>query len=444
MGQIEALVSALQQHVPTADVISNIDTLREYAIDGVIPRLVVTPTGVEEIARTVALVNQYDLTLLARGNGSRMNLGGLPELIDVLINTSGAKRLLEHEGPDLTCHVEAGMTLAELQAQLASKGQRLALDPPNAEQTTIGGLLASNASGPKRLRYGSARDQVIGLRVVQASGEIARSGGRVVKNVAGYDLNKLYIGSLGTLGIIVEANFKLQPIPAAERTLLLSYTSCEDAMHTIAAINGSQLTPGALELIDARAASAMVELSGFTIPTNGYTLAVNFEGSQTMIQRQVDETYLIARKHNALMSDDLEGARQDQFWHAVRKHMQGTLTCKIAILVSQLAAYVHHLEDICSRYDLEAAVVAHAGNGILYVELRPGDALPRLTQGITEMRQRALQARGSLVIERCPVELKRHLNVWGEPGADFRFMQRLKEQFDPKGTFARGRFLGGL
>ncbi len=129
-----------------------------------------------------------------------------------MIETNQLDRLLEHEGPDLTCHVQAGITLASLQKQLARQGQRLSLDPPDAEQSTIGGILASNASGPKRLRYGTARDLLIGLRVVQANGDIARSGGRVVKNVAGYDLNKLYIGSLGTLGIIVEANFKLHPL----------------------------------------------------------------------------------------------------------------------------------------------------------------------------------------------------------------------------------------
>src|SRR5205823_7745787 len=135
-------------------------------------------------------------------------------------------------------------------AKLATKGQRLALDPSDAQQATIGGILASNASGPKRLRYGTARDMVIGLRVVQASGEIARSGGNVVKNVAGYDLNKLYIGSLGTLGIIVDANFKLHPLPVAEKTLILTFVHAAQAMQMTIALLGSLLTPSAIELID--------------------------------------------------------------------------------------------------------------------------------------------------------------------------------------------------
>src|SRR5206468_3922782 len=228
-------------------------------------------------------------------------------------------QLLDQEAPDLTCHVEAGLTLAALQAKLAKKGQWLALDPADAAQSTVGGILASNASGPKRLRYGSARDLVIGLHVIQANGEVTRSGGRVVKNVAGYDLNKLYIGSLGTLGIIVDANFKLHPLPIAERTLLLTFTSAQDSMQMVIALLGSLLAPSALELVDPGAASDMNDFFGVNLPANGYTLAVDFEGNTATIDRQVDETRQLARKYGALMVDDLSGESQDHFWEAIRQ-----------------------------------------------------------------------------------------------------------------------------
>ncbi|HZO71292.1 MAG TPA: FAD-binding oxidoreductase [Ktedonobacteraceae bacterium] len=444
MGEIEALATLLQNHVPAASLVTDTSILRDYTIDGVLPRLMVTPSSIDDLAHVVALADEHNLTVTVRGGGSSTNLGGLPERIDVLIETHKLTALLEHESPDLTCHVEAGITLADLQARLATKGQRLALDPPNAQQATIGGLLASNVSGPKRLRYGTARDLVIGLRVVQANGEISRSGGRVVKNVAGYDLNKLYIGSLGTLGIIVEANFKLHPLPAAERTLLLTYTNASDAMQTVTAIRGSLLTPAALELIDAGAASDMTDFFGLNLPGNGYTLAVNFEGSFASIDRQLNEARLMARKYNALMGEDLAGEEQERFWGVVRERMQGTLTCKVAILVSQIAPYLQHVEQICRRHELETAIVAHAGNGILYIELRPGDAGQRVVEAIAELRLYAQEARGSLVVERCPVDLKRRISIWGDPGTDFPMMQRLKQQFDPKGTFVKGRFLGGL
>lgn len=449
MSEIAAFVDALQQYAPQTKVISsevssNIESLRSFTIDGVLPRLVVTPATVDEVVQAARLVDQHNLTMLARGNGAYMGLGGLPERVDVLIETRKLSHVLEHEAPDLTCHVEAGITLAELQKRLGEKGQRLALDPPDAEQTTIGGILATNASGPRRLRYGAPRDLVIGLRVIRADGEVTRSGGHVVKNVAGYDLNKLYTGSLGTLGIIVEANFKLQPLPIAERTLLLTYKDAEDAMRTTTTLIGSLLTPSAIELIDANAASDMTDFFGLHLPTSGYTLAVDFEGSQTNIARQIDEARLIARQNNALLGDELEGADQEQFWNAVCEHMKGTLTCKVSILASQVASYLQQVQHVCQHHALEAAVVAHAGNGILYIELRPGDATPRLVEAIATLRRHAQEARGSLVVECGPVDLKRRIDVWGEPGTSFRMMQRLKEQFDPHQRFVRGRFLGGL
>ncbi len=144
------------------------------------------------------------------------------------------------------------------------------------------------------------------------------------------------------------------------------------------------------------------------------------------------------------MGDDLMGNEQDQFWNVVREHMQGSVTCKAAILVSQVASYLQTVEQICRRHELEAAIVGHAGNGILYIELRPADATQRLVEAIAELRLQAQEARGSMIVERCPIDLKRRISVWGDPGSDFYMMQRLKKQFDPKGTFVKGRFMGGL
>lgn len=444
MGEIETLTRTFQEFLPAVSIINDADELRNYGIDGLLPLMVSNPTTINEAAQVVSLVNKQDLTIMARGGGSQINLGGIPDRLDVMLDTRHLDQLLEHEAPDLTCHIEAGMTLAALQKQLAEKGQRLSLDPPNAEQATLGGILSSNAYGPKRLRYGTARDLVIGLRVIQANGEITRSGGKVVKNVAGYDLNKLYIGSLGTLGIIVEANFKLHPIPQAERTMLLTYTNATDVMHSVIEIQNSLLIPSALELIDPKAANDLNDFFGIPLPSDGYTLAVNFEGSQAAIERQLEETELIARKHHVLIGDDIGDAAQDTFWEAIREHTQGTVTCKAAILVSQVAPYLQFVEQVCRRHELEASVIAHAGNGILYIDLRPGDATPRLVEAIIALRQRAHEARGSLIVECCPADLKRRISVWGLPGSDFFLMQRLKNQFDPKGTFVRGRFVGGL
>src|SRR5260221_14673058 len=177
MVEIETFATTIQRYAPTVQLTTEPGELRNYAVDGLLPRLVVIPDSVEQVAQIVALTNQQGLKLLTRGGGSRINLGGIPEQIDVLLETTKLTRLLEHEAPDLTCHVETGINLAALQAQLATKGQWLALDPPDAAQATLGGILASITSGPKRLRYRSARDMARGMLDLPASGDIARIHG---------------------------------------------------------------------------------------------------------------------------------------------------------------------------------------------------------------------------------------------------------------------------
>ncbi|GCE46489.1 glycolate oxidase FAD binding subunit [Thermosporothrix hazakensis] len=424
--------------------------LQACAVDGVEPRMVVTPASVQEAAHVVAEVRRNGLQLLPRGGGTRLHLGGVPQHIDIVLNTTRLSRLLEHEAPDLTCRVEAGITLAELQRQLAQKGQQLALDPPDEEQTTIGGLLASNASGPRRLRYGTARDLVIGLRTIQPNGEISQSGGRVVKNVAGYDLNKLYIGSFGTLGVIVEANFKLHPLPPAERTLLLAYSEVEEAMQTVSALLRSPLGPTAIELLDRGAMNRLLRRAGFQLPAQGYALAIHYEGNIRVINRQIDDTYLLARQYNALIGDELEEKEQLAFWKSIRQLLSEKFTCAVSLPIADVARYFQLIEAVSQRHNLETATIAHAGNGILFIEIE-GIAEPmsdndqqRLAEAVEALRLSARELRGHLIVERCPTSFKHRVDVWGATNKDFALMQRLKQQLDPDGTFVKGRFLGGL
>ncbi len=444
MRELDTFVGEVQQDLPDIHLTDDIRVLHNYAVDGQTPRLVLTPTTTEDVGKLIELAARYELTVLARGNGSRMQLGALPEPFDVLIETRKLTRLLEHEALTLTCRTEAGITLAQLQEQLALKGQWLPLDVPDATLASLGGLLATNASGPKRLRYGTIRDLVLGLQVVQASGVPVRSDKRTVQDASGYDLHKAFVGSLGTLGVIVEATFKLQPLPANERTLLLTFVNSQDCMQTVIDLQSSTLTPSAIELIDAAAIGKMSHAWHLTIPANGYTLAIDFEGELPTIIHQMDEARTIARDQGALLGDDLQDEDQAVFWHTVRQHLHGPVTCKAAILVSRMTDYLHHLDEICQHYQLEASVIAHAGNGILHIQLSPADATTRLVTAIAELRQHAQEARGTLVVERCASALKPLVDVWGKPGATFRLMQQLKKEFDPKGTFVKGRFVGGL
>jgi glycolate oxidase FAD binding subunit len=222
-----------------------------FTVAGVRPGCLCAPATVDEVSAAVRAASAAGGAVIPWGGGTRMSLGFPPRSADLVLQTFRLSEIVEYEPADLTVTVQAGMPLADLQARLGAEGQMLALDPAAADRATIGGLIAANASGPLRLLYGTARDVVIGTRVVNADGIISKAGGRVVKNVAGYDLNKLYVGSLGTVGVIVELSFKLHPLPANEGMLLAAFSSAAEAAAPIAALMRSPLGPAAVELLDA-------------------------------------------------------------------------------------------------------------------------------------------------------------------------------------------------
>ena len=228
-----------------------------FLVDGVRPSHVCSPSSVDELSAAVRAASQVGAAVIPWGGGTRMTLGFPPRAADLVVQTATLSEIVEYEPADLTVTVQAGMRLANLQARLRAEGQMLALDPAAPDRATIGGLIAANASGPLRLLYGTARDLVIGTRVVNADGVISKAGGRVVKNVAGYDLNKLYVGSLGTVGVIVELSFKLHPLPQAQGMLLATFASAADAAEPIGKLMRSPLGPAAIELLDAGAASGL-------------------------------------------------------------------------------------------------------------------------------------------------------------------------------------------
>jgi len=223
-----------------------------YAVDGIVPQAVALPGTVEEVAEVMRLAHREGAAVIPWGGGTGMGLGNLPRRYDIALSLTRLNAVVEHEPADLTATVLAGRTLADLQDHLSSVGQFLPLDPPSPAEATIGGILAANAAGPARHAHGTARDLVLGLRFVQADGRVIKAGGKVVKNVAGYDMCRLLIGSLGTLGIIVEACFRLTPLPKAQLTLAVAVPSAQEAYRLAGQAAGLSLR--ALELLNAAAA----------------------------------------------------------------------------------------------------------------------------------------------------------------------------------------------
>jgi glycolate oxidase FAD binding subunit len=321
--------------------------------------------------------------------------------VDVTLSTARLNRVIEHAWADLTVTVEAGCTVAELQRTLALHGQRLAIDPLWPEQATIGGILAANDSGALRLRYGGLRDLIIGITLVLADGTIAKSGGKVVKNVAGYDLPKLATGALGTLGLITRAVFRLHPLPQNVRTLSIAARDADDAQKTMDAIQNSQLAHSALQVRFTSGARPQVD--------------VLLEGTEAGIAAQEAVVRNLAQP--AVVSEgsaDVWNARQ-QLWE-----QPGTIA-KFGVLPAEIGNIAGQLPD---------AVVQATGIG--WARLETGATL--------ELRASIERRGGSLVIVRDA----QGLDAWGSAGDALPLMRALKQQFDPRGVLNPGRFVGGI
>ena len=400
-------------------------------IDGVSPRDRISPASAEDVASALKAADDAGQAVAAVGGGTQLDLGMPPRRLDQIIETTGLNRVVEYEPADLTVTVEAGMRFADLQKRLGEEGQFLALDPPAADGATIGGVIATNASGPLRFAHGTARDLVIGTRVANPDGTLTRAGGRVVKNVAGYDLNKLYVGSLGTLSIIVELSFKLAPIPPAADSVVGQFADVEAARTVANTVVHSSLSPLAIELLGpgAAAAAGLPRASLLVFRVGGYPQAV---------ERQVRDLSALIVQHGGQRVDASSTTWDDLARMRVTAR-QRDVVLKAAAPISASATLV----DILSKRleGLEPLVWSHAGSGVAYAACNPPTA-----ELLTGLRREvaALSSNASLVIERCPTVLKESIDVWGDPGASIALMRAVKAKLDPKNTLNPGRYVGGI
>jgi glycolate oxidase FAD binding subunit len=408
-----------------------------YGIDGVTPRLVAVPRSVEEASQVLRAAADEGLTVAFAGGGSKLGLGNPPERLDLVVETRALDQVLEHAAGDLVVRAQAGVRLADLQQHLAPAGQQLALDPPEP-RATLGGVVAANASGPRRLRYGTVRDLLIGITVVLADGTVARAGGKVVKNVAGYDLGKLFCGSLGTLGMVAELIFRLHPVPAATSVVTLGVEGPEQAGQAVLGLQGSTLEPSAVEL---------------TVDEFGWPgqLTVVFEGIQPGVEAQAAAAAeLLGRVGEAAVAGPggVEAALNQL---GARPFEKAEYALKATFPPAELAGALADLAGGRERWG-GGPVSAHAVTGVLWMAsgLREGDlpadapGFPSVVRAITGARERLAARGGSLVLVKASPELKRAVDVWGPPGDAVGLMRRVKERFDPDRRLSPGRFVGGI
>ena len=447
-GQAQGLTDTLAQSLGKGAVLST-EHLGDYAVDELIPQLAVTPADVEGVAAVLSLAAREGKRVAPWGGGTQMSLGNVPNRIDVVLGLGCLNGLLFHEPADLVASMEAGMTLKALQHELAAKEQFLPLEAPLPSRATIGGILAANTSGPARLAYGTPRDWLIGARVVHSDGVVTRSGGRVVKNVTGYDLNKLYVGSLGTLAVFVEATFKIAPLPSDHTALIATYPSMPAAIDSAQQLLRQSFTPHGVQVVNREIMGRLPQLDII----NEEAAAIAFFAGRTLaVKRKVDDSAGVMRIGGPKAVETLSGAEGDALWQSVTDlgwSAEGTphLALKVSVLPSQVGDFLG-MADSLGGPGLAQGLVADVGWGQVRslwwgVEGSPA-ALGGLEGVIARAREAARHYAGHVVVERCPIDIKSKIDVWGDPLESLDLMRRIKNELDPAGILNPGRYAGRI
>ena len=396
----------------------------EDIVDGIQPRAVVEPTTANALAETLAWATSSELKTLIAGNRTKLSWGAPSGPIDLMLSTSRMDRILEHRHGDLTATIEAGAPLASVNEILAAHGQRLPWDPPWSHSSTIGGIVATNDSGPSRHGSGSPRDSIIGISIARIDGELVKAGGIVVKNVAGYDLARLFTGSFGCLGIILSATFKLAPIPPASKTVIIDVDSFEAIEPIVHALDSSSLTPTAIE-----------------ISSDPLRLLVKFESIETAANQQAKMACALvgnAGNPRVITSDEEQLAWRHHFAHWTS---DGTLI-KLSTVPAELVQILVWCREETVNSKLAMTVAGRAGLGV--VDIRVEGELGSQIQFLSKLREKLLPGRGSAVIRQGSVSLRHAIDTWGPVGDSLRVMKAIKKQFDPTKLLNAGRGPGGL
>lgn len=406
-----------------------------FAIDGVAPERVVRPASVSQVCRIMAIASARGVAVVPVGFGAHLGAGAAPRRPFLALSLASLNALVDHQPGNMTLTAQAGMSLARLQAATAGSGQWLPLDPPSPDQTSVGGLISANLSGPCRFSQGTVRDLLIGITVVRADGSVVKSGGRVVKNVAGYDLGKLYCGALGTLGVIVEASFKVRTLPQARAVARITCPNPEAAQDLLERTLKAPLEPLFIELL-AR------------VPATGCVLVVGFGGAREDVADQAVTLRSLADGAGGLV--ELAAAEAEALMTELRDSRAGDgafLGLKASLPTTKAAAFIAALEEKGRAAGLAMAVQAHAGNGIIRVRMERPDEPPveGSARAIVE-RLRAVVASlgGTLVVEHADPAIKPGLDLWGGGIEGLALMKRIKQTMDPGRIMSPGRFVDGI
>ena len=389
-------------------------------VDGVRPGLVARPADTDQVSEVLRAAAAHGLTVVPRGRGTKLSWGLPPASAAVVLDVSALDQVLDHAAGDLIVAAQAGARLADVRDVVGQGGQRLALDE-TVPGATVGGTLAANTSGPRRVATGTARDLLIGITMVRADGVVAKAGGRVVKNVAGYDLGKLLIGSFGTLAVITDATFRLHPVPPTHRWVTAPATGPARAQELVQSVVHSQAVPAAVEVDWADGLGAV---------------SVLLEGREDGVAGRA-ETVRRLLGDAATESDDPPAGGAAYPWDLGATGDQRATALKLTFALSGL----HDVLAAATHADV--SLRGSAGSGVAYASMPPGTPVEGVRAGLERLRRACTAHGGTTVVVDAPAEVKAGVDVWGPiPALDL--MRRVKDQFDPEHRLAPGRFVGGI
>jgi glycolate oxidase FAD binding subunit len=411
-------------------------------IDEFGPLPLVRPTSPAEVGEAVRRAAAAGGAVYPLGGRTMLGVGLPPARPGVALDLLGLKRVIDYPARDMTITVQAGITVQALEQLLAAEGQRLPVDVPLPSRATLGGAMAANASGPRRLGAGTLRDYVIGITTVNDQGQETKAGGRVVKNVAGYDLCKLHLGALGTLGVITQATLKVLPRPEAQALLMFACPAA--ALEALLnKLHESRTRPTCLEALNRRAARALRSGSGLELPDGPWVLVVGFEDSEASVNWQIQQLIKELTASGVGSARALAGSAADPLWEAITESTlsgDAVLTLKANLLPGRTAAWLLRADELPEELPLHA----HAGSGVVRGHVPAGLTEARAEEMLKGLLDEAAAGGGNLTLPRCPTAWKRGLPVWGRPRNDAALMRRVKEQFDPRRMFNPGRFVEGI
>ena len=419
--------------------LANVD---EDSIDGVMPALCVRAKSADVVATVLALCARLGAVVVPRGGGSHLHLGMPPERVDVVLELDELDEVIEYRPDDLTLAVATGTRFRDVQRMLAESGQMLALDPLVDASSTVGGVVATNRSGPRRAGLGTARDHIIGMEVAGVDGSVTKSGGMVVKNVTGYDLSKAHIGALGTLGIITRVNLKTFPIPAVETTLAIPVPDPASAVRLVDAFADLPFTCSALDLVQQELLQDM-NLNG-----SWGVLAIRVPGTEDGVKEKVVMVRGVIDIEAGGGLIELHGKAQKRFWRdadmLARLPLTDpvTTTCLMSGLSTQVASMLGSVKELGDDLGLGTVSSARALHGVVRVSVTSQSA-SLVSEFVTRLRTGIQKLGGSLIIESSTGEVKRAVGVWGmqSDSSALKAMTALRDSFDPGRIINRGRYV---